>query len=356
MAAANPFKGKLVLVTGGTGSIGSTIVRHLLKSQVRQIRILSRDESKQFALVHRLGNEKRLRLLIGDIRDKERVNRAMEDVDIVFHAAAMKHVLACENDPFEAVKTNVIGTQNVMEAALDNGVERFVGISTDKATDPVSVMGCTKLLAERIMLASLHYRGKHRQTKCCFVRFGNVLSTRGSVVPLFYQQIKNGDSVTVTDKLMYRFFMSIDQAVNLVFKAAALMEDREIFILKMPVIRIYDLAQAMIELYAPKLGFDPKKIAIKIIGRKAGERLHEKLLTKDEASYAVETNEMFVITPVIGREQYANKDLFSFSATTTRKSDVTDYTTEDKKTLSVPEIKQILLQDEAALMTSLWGV
>lgn len=337
----NEFKNKRILVTGGTGSIGSVIVKKLLQFDPLQIRILSRDETKQFNLINELNHDPRARLLIGDIRNKDRVDKAMENVDIVFHAAAMKHILACENDPFEAVETNVRGMQNVIDCAMSNDVEKVIGISTDKATDPTSVMGCTKLLAEKIMLS--HYRGPHR-TKFCFVRFGNVLNSRGSVIPLFYKQIKAGGPVTVTDKNVCRFFMSINDAVDLVFKAASLMHDREIFVLKqMSVLKIIDLARAMVELYAPELGYDAKKIKVNFTGLKSGERLHEKLLSKDESSYAMENKEMFIVLPVVNfdinsaasRKKYLN----------TKKSKIGDFSTENRKVLTIGQIKKMLLSD-----------
>lgn len=343
----NEFKNKRILVTGGTGSIGSAIVKKLLKFNPRQIRILSRDETKQYNLINELKHDRKIRLLIGDVRNKDRVNQAMENVDIVFHAAAMKHILACENDPFEAVETNVRGMQNIIDCALANNVKKVIGISTDKATDPASVMGCTKLLAEKIMLA--HYQGPH-PTKFCFVRFGNVLNSRGSVIPLFYKQIKAGGPVTVTAKDVRRFFISINEAVDLVFKAASLMRDREIFVLKhMMVLKIIDLARAMIEVYAPRLGLDQEKIRIDITGLKSGERLQEKLLSKDESSYALENKEMFIILPVVAfsknRGTYKPSD-YVFA----RKSKIGDFTTEDKKILSIDQIKKIILKENGSLI------
>lgn len=345
----NEFKNKRILVTGGTGSIGSVIVKKILQFNPLQIRILSRDETKQFNLINELSHDQRVRLLIGDIRNKDRVDKAMENVDIVFHAAAMKHVLACENDPFEAVETNVRGMQNIIDCAMANDVDKVIGISTDKATDPTSVMGCTKLLAEKIMLS--HYRGPHR-TKFCFVRFGNVLNSRGSVIPLFYKQIKAGGPVTVTDKNVCRFFMSINDAVNLVFKAASLMHDREIFVLKeMAILKIIDLARAMIELYAPQFGYDGKTIKINITGLKSGERLHEKLLSKDESSYAMENEEMFIVLPVINfdtnsaasRQKYLNA----------KKSKIGDFSTENRKILTIEQIKKMLLKDNGNLLQAI---
>lgn len=336
------FKNKKILVTGGTGSIGSVIIKSLLKYDPAQIRVLSRDESKQHALAQELGGNMKVRLLIGDIRNKERVYKAMENIDIVFHAAAMKHVLACENDPFEAVETNVRGMQNIIDCAMAHDVEKVVGVSTDKATDPVSVMGCTKLLAEKMMLA--HYMGSH-PTKFCFVRFGNVLNSRGSVLPIFYKQIAKGGPVTVTDRNVTRFFMSIKDAVDLVFQASNIMQDREIFVLKkMSVVRIYDLAKAMIELYAPAFGHDPKKIKIDITGLKRGERMSEKLLTKDESRYALENKDMYIITPVINYGANASPEYPD-----SKKCRVGDYTTEGKKCLSVGGIKKLLLNEDYRL-------
>ena len=347
----NEFKDKRILVTGGTGSIGSVIVRQLLKYDPKVIRVLSRDESKQYQLMHEFSSDPRVRLLIGDIRERERLDVALEGVDIIFHAAAMKHVLFCEDNPFEAVKTNVLGTQNVINSALANGVKKVIGISTDKAADPISVMGCTKLLAEKLMLASFLYKGT-KQTKFSFVRFGNVLSTRGSILPLFYNQIKKGGPVTVTDEKMYRFFMSINEAVSLVLQASQMMHDGEIFVLKMPVIRIVDLARAMIEIYAPSFGFKPDQIKIEFVGKKKGERYHEKLLSEDESTYAFESDNMFIIPPVIGYEVKPNFP----SIPNVRPCSEGAYSTEGKKLLSITEIKELILRDQEALRRAVNGV
>ncbi len=333
------FKDKKILVTGGTGSIGSVIIEELLKYQPRQIRVFSRDETKQFELSHRLGQGAPVTYLIGDIRDKDRLNLAMEGIDIVFHAAALKHVLACEQNPFEAVKTNVNGTQNVIDCAFANQVDKVVSISTDKATNPTNIMGCTKLLAEKLLLTTFFYKGK-KKTKFCCVRFGNVLGARGSVIPLFASQIKKGKQVTVTDPDMTRFVMSIPQAVNLVLCAASLVQDREIFILKMPVATTGDIAQAMIELGQEKLK-NKDKIDIKIVGKKDGERLHEKLLTIEESVLAMETKDMFIVLPDIKLAPHLpNYTPVKYPGAS--KAKVMEYNTQMQEKLSVKEIKHLL--------------
>lgn len=327
------------MVTGGTGSIGSEIVAQLLQHKVKQIRVFSRDETKQFELANALDNNTKVRFLVGDVRDKERLNMAMEGVDIVFHAAALKHVVACEKNPFEAVKTNIQGTQNVIDCAFINRVDRVVGISTDKATAPTNVMGCTKLLAERLMLASYFYKG-NKKTKFCYVRFGNVLASRGSVIPLFLKQIKAGGPVTITDPNMSRFFMSIPQAVGLIFKACLLMRDREIFILKMPVATIGDIVETLIDLFKQKYRIK-KMIPIKIIGRRNGERQHEKLMTIDEAETAIETEDMFIIRPNVSLEAAQKLALATYP--NTRPAERKEYASNDQPSMSSAEIKKMLL-------------
>src|SRR3989344_4252764 len=226
------FEGKDILVTGGCGSIGSEIVKQLLKYNPKKIRVMDNNESNLFYLGQELNTDK-VRLLIGDVRDRNRVYRAMKGVDIVFHAAALKHVPLCEYNPFEAVSTNVVGTENMISAAIDNGVEKFIGISTDKAVNPINTMGATKLLSEKIIIdTSL----SEMRTKFCCVRFGNVLDSVGSVIPIFKKQIKNKGPLTITDKNMTRFFMTMPDAINLVLKASEITEGGEIFILKMDVI------------------------------------------------------------------------------------------------------------------------
>ena len=290
------FANKKILVTGGTGSIGSELVRRLLKYDPAVLRVFSNDENAQFILEQKLSGHANLRFFVGDVREKDRLRRAIDDIDIVFHAAALKHVPLCEYNPFEAVKTNVIGTQNLLELAIDEDVEKVVTISTDKAVNPVNVMGATKLLAERLTIAANLYKGSRRTVFSC-VRFGNVLGSRGSVIPLFKNQIRRGGPVTVTDPDMLRFVMSIEKAIDLVIKSITLAQGGEIFIFKMPALCIGDLAEVMIEKLAPKYGFNPQDIKIKMVGKRNGEKSYEDLMTENEALHAYETDDMFVITP-----------------------------------------------------------
>jgi len=294
---AEAFFDKTVLITGGTGSIGREIVRQVLTYRPRVARVYSRNEHNQFAMRQEFGDRPELRFLIGDVRDRERLMRACEDVQVVFHAAALKHVEVCEYNPFEAVKTNVLGTQNVVEAALDYNMELLVGISTDKAVNPTNTMGATKLLAERVVLSASRYKGD-RRTRFCVIRFGNVLASRGSAIPLFIRQIRDGGPITLTHREMRRFFMSIPQAVDLALKATLQARGGEIFILKMPVLRISDLIAALIRIYAPRFGRRPEDIEVREVGLKPGEKLYEALMTAEEALTATEHRDYFVVEPL----------------------------------------------------------
>ena len=287
------YKGKKVLVTGGSGSIGQKIVKELLKYDVDVVRVLDNNETALFDLEQDLNSPK-IRTFVGDIRDSQRLLRAFNDIDIIFHAAAYKHVPLCEYNPMDAVKTNVIGTQNIIDAAISCNVEKVILISTDKAVNPVNVMGATKLLAERLMISSNVYSGVDG-TKFSCVRFGNVLNSRGSVIPVFKKQINNGGPVTITDEKMTRFIMHIHEAAKLILTAGSLSDGGEIFILKMPSVKVPDLAEAMIEYYAPKYGFNADDIDVEIIGKRVGEKLHEELMTPDEILYAEDNGELFII-------------------------------------------------------------
>jgi len=287
------YQGKRILVTGSAGSIGSQIVSRLLELEPGVVRILDNNETGLFELEQRFGSDV-IRPLVGDVRDVKRLRRAVEGVDIVFHAAALKHVPLCEYNPFEAVKTNVNGTQNLIDASLDEEVEKFILISTDKAVNPVNVMGATKLLAERLTTSANLYKGD-RRTVFSVVRFGNVLNSRGSILQVLREQIKNGGPVTLTDEGMTRFVMSIENAVNLVLRAACLAEGGEVFILKMPSLRIPDLIDVVVEELAPRYGYRPDEIEVRVIDKRCGEKLFEELMTLEEAERALETDEMYII-------------------------------------------------------------
>lgn len=299
------YKDKIILVTGGSGSIGSEIVKKLLKFDIEAVRILDNNETALFELEEELNSNK-IRTFIGDVRDKDRLERAFENVDIIFHAAALKHVPLCEFNPFDAVKTNVLGTQNVLDAALDKNVEKVIMISTDKAVNPVNVMGATKLLAERLTVSANYYKGNRKTVFSC-VRFGNVLNSRGSVIPIFRKQIKNGGPITITHPKMTRFIMHIPDSANLILTAGYMAEGKEIFILKMPAVNVIDLAEVMIEELAPKYGYDSKEIEIKIIGKRSGEKMYEELITEEEAHYLKDRGNFLVLNS--GKENYANHKL-----------------------------------------------
>lgn len=278
------FKDKKILVTGGTGSIGSEIVRSLTPHNPGVIRILSNDENEMFHLRNELGDAGK-RYLIGDVRDKSRLIWALEDIDIVFHAAALKHVPLCEYNCMDAVKTNIIGTMNVIEAAFHNNVDKVVNISTDKAVNPINLMGATKLITEKLIMEADNSKGS-KTTVFASVRFGNVMHSRGSVIPVWEEQIKKGNQITITDPKMTRYMMSISDAVRLVFKAVELMKGGEIFVLKMPVIRLGDLADTVIN------GRDVKKT---VVGLRPGEKMDEELLTRQEKQIAFEMDDMYIV-------------------------------------------------------------
>ncbi len=307
------FSDKNILVTGGTGSIGEAIVHRLLEYEPKTVRVFSNDEDGLFNLSQKFKDRSHLRFLAGDVRDKERLTMAAEDVDFIFHAAALKHVPLCEYNPFEAVKTNVLGTQNIIDVAMGEEVEKVILISTDKAVNPINVLGATKLLAERLIISANQYI---RKTALSCVRFGNVLDSRGSVLPLFDEQIKKGGPVEITDPEMTRFVMTIPRAIELVLRAAEIAKGGEVFIFKMPALRIVDLAAVMIEELAPQYGYEPEKIRVEIIGKRVGEKYDEELMTEEEAKNAYETEDMFVIPGVVDTPQakkalgskYSSKD------------------------------------------------
>ena len=281
------FEGKKILITGGTGSLGQALTERLLKTKVDTIRIFSRNESKQVVMESRLKDD-RLRFLIGDIRDLSRLNKALEDIDVVFHAAALKHVPVVEYNPFEAVKTNVIGSQNVIEACLQENVEIAVCIGTDKAVSPLNAYGATKLLMEKLFITTSNYLNKKRyRTKFIALRYGNVLGSSGSVVPKFIEQIRKKEKLTITDLNMTRFSITMNEALDFILEATLQGRGSEIFVPKLRAYSIRDLKEALKELIEDT---GEKKISIR-----PGEKMHETLINEDEIRYAWEYRNKYVI-------------------------------------------------------------
>jgi UDP-glucose 4-epimerase len=281
--------GKRALVTGGTGSFGQFIVRRLLDLDAAEIRILSRDEKKHYDMRLHYAGESRITFITGDIRDERRVRESMRGCDVVFQAAALKHVYNCEEHPYEAVMTNIIGTQNVISTAVDLGVERLVTVSTDKAVKPVNVMGMTKAIQERLVI-SANRSVQNRGTLACAVRYGNVMSSRGSAIPFFRELVARGKPITITHPAMTRFLLTLNDAIDLVLFAVENVKGGETFIKKAPAVKILDLARVIAE--QANVPFDPV-----FIGMLPGEKLHEILITEEELPRAADLGSYYVVQP-----------------------------------------------------------
>lgn len=295
------FRQKKLLIIGGTGTIGKSIVQSIMKENPQVIKIFSRDEYKQRLMQHEFGNTNILHFIIGDIRDYDSLFAAMKDIDYVFHLAAMKHVDTCEHNPYEAVKTNVYGTNNVIRAAISQNVKKVVFTSSDKAISPINAYGATKLIAEKL-ISSAEYGSTSEQTIFASVRFGNVMGSRGSVIPLFKEQILVHKKITVTDENMTRFMMSLNQATQLTIKALKEAIGGEVFILKMPVIKLGDLAKILIEKTCEKYGIKREEISVEVIGLRPGEKKFEELMTFDESKDAWELADMYIIPGISNKE------------------------------------------------------
>ncbi|CRK80173.1 polysaccharide biosynthesis protein [Neobacillus massiliamazoniensis] len=330
------FNGKTLLITGGTGSFGNVVLERFLNTDIniKEIRILSRDEKKQDDMRRHYQNDK-IKYYIGDVRDLSSLKNAMHDVDYIFHAAALKQVPSCEFFPIEAVKTNVMGTENMLTAAIEAGVKKVICLSTDKAAYPVNAMGISKALMEKTFIAKSRTVSPDK-TIICGTRYGNVMASRGSVIPLFIQQIKSGEPLTVTDSKMTRFIMSLNEAVELVLYAFENAETGDIMVQKSPSCYIGDLAQALKELF----NADNE---IKVIGTRHGEKMYEVLLTKEEAAKAIDMGDFYKV-PADNRdlnyEKYLEKGSHRISLTD-------EYNSNNTKILSVEEIKdRLLMLDE----------
>ncbi len=319
------------MITGGTGSFGNTVLKRFLSTSVREIRIFSRDEKKQEEMRILLNNSK-LKFYIGDVRDFDSISQAMKGVDYVFHAAALKQVPSCEFYPMEAVRTNILGTENVMNAATANGVKRLVVLSTDKAVYPINAMGISKAMTEKLMVAKARMQCEG-ETVFCATRYGNVMASRGSVIPLFVSQLKEGKPLTVTDPNMTRFLMSLEDSVDLVLYAYEHGQQGDIFVQKAPASTVADLAQALKEIFA-------KTNEIRIIGTRHGEKLYETLISREEMAHAKDVGEYYRI-PADNRDlNYAKY----FSDGEMNISNADDYTSHNTTRLNVEQIKTLLFQ------------
>jgi FlaA1/EpsC-like NDP-sugar epimerase len=338
------FDNKRILVTGACGTIGSELIHQLLNdTRYGPLEVIGLDnnESALFFLDQQYLDDVRVRFFVADIRDRDELCRKMQGIHVVFHAAAFKHVILCERSPEQAVQTNIHGVQNIIAAAIQNQIDTVIFTSSDKAVNPTNVMGTSKLMGERLMTAA---NSNKRGNGPIFAstRFGNVLGSSGSVFPIFHNQIAKGGPLTLTDPEMTRFIMSIPQAVRLVIDSADLARGGEVFITKMPVIRIADLAQAMIDALAPLYGHDPKKISIQHIGAKPGEKLYEELMNDEETRRALELPLYFSVLPafrgIYDDIQYDYADLVSDRVTSR-------YVSADETPLPLPQIRSFLKQN-----------
>lgn len=323
------FNDKIILISGGTGSFGNAVLRRLLDTQVKEIRILSRDEKKQDDMRKHYNNDK-LKFFIGDVRDKQSVENAVKGVNYIFHAAALKQVPSCEFFPLEAVKTNILGTDNVLEAAIDNNVERVVCLSTDKAVYPINAMGLSKAMMEKVMMAKSKLSDS---TVLCATRYGNVMASRGSVIPLFVEQIRAGKPITITDPNMTRFMMTLEDSVDLVFFAFTNSTPGEVFIQKSPATTISILAEAIAQL------MNVPDHPINIIGTRHGEKLYEVLLSREEMAAAQDMGDYYRVVPDLRDLNYEKY----FSEGEIKLSKAEDYNSHNADRLDLEGTKNLLL-------------
>lgn len=325
------FDNKVLLITGGTGSFGNTVLKRFLATDVKEIRVFSRDEKKQEDMRIELNNDK-VKFYIGDVRSQESLAQAMVGVDYVFHAAALKQVPSCEFYPMEAVRTNVLGTENVLNAAIASGIKRVVVLSTDKAVYPINAMGISKAMAEKLMVARSRMIPESGPVICA-TRYGNVMASRGSVIPLFVNQLRNGEPLTLTDPKMTRFLMSLEDSVDLVLHAFEHAKQGDIFIQKSPASTVGDLAQALQELFG-------REAPVNIIGTRHGEKLYESLISREEMAKAEDMGRYYRI-PADNRDLNYKK---YFVEGEQNISDLDDYTSHNTERLDVSQIKSVLLK------------
>ena len=332
------FKDKVLLITGGTGSFGNAVLRRFLHSDIKEIRIFSRDEKKQDDMRHALQSSK-VKFYIGNVRDKSSVDIVMKGVDYVFSAAALKQVPSCEFFPMEAVRTNINGTENVLNSAIEHGVKNVVVLSTDKAAYPINAMGISKAMMEKVAIAKGRELGDDARTTICCTRYGNVMASRGSVIPLWVEQMEEGNPITITDPSMTRFMMTLDDAVDLVVYAFTHGHNGDLFVQKAPAATLDVLAEALKQVYAqvnPKYG----QTEVKIIGTRHGEKLYETLVTREEMVRAIDMGGYYRI-PCDTRD--LNYDKF-FTEGNEDLSKIEDYHSHNTRRLTVDEMKELLLK------------
>ncbi|MFA6727864.1 MAG: polysaccharide biosynthesis protein [Prevotella sp.] len=332
------FKDKVLLITGGTGSFGNAVLRRFLDSDIKEIRIFSRDEKKQDDMRHRLQNPK-IKFYIGDVRDKRSVDGAMTGVDYVFSAAALKQVPSCEFFPMQAVRTNVMGTENVLDSAIEHGVKNVVVLSTDKAAYPINAMGISKAMMEKVAIAKGRELGEDAATTICCTRYGNVMASRGSVIPLWVEQMMDGNPITITDQNMTRFMMTLDDAVDLVIYAFTHGHNGDLFVQKAPAATLETLTIALKEIYAK---VDPKygETEVKVIGTRHGEKLYETLVTREEMAKAMDMGNYYRI-PCDTRDLNYNK---FFTEGSEEISKIEDYHSHNTARLDVEGMKEQLMR------------
>lgn len=332
------FKDKVLLITGGTGSFGNAVLRRFLDSDIKEIRIFSRDEKKQDDMRHRLQNPK-IKFYIGDVRDKRSVDGAMTGVDYVFSAAALKQVPSCEFFPMQAVRTNVMGTENVLDSAIEHGVKNVVVLSTDKAAYPINAMGISKAMMEKVAVAKGRELGEDAATTICCTRYGNVMASRGSVIPLWVEQMMDGNPITITDQNMTRFMMTLDDAVDLVIYAFTNGHNGDLFVQKAPAATLETLTIALKEIYAK---VDPKygETEVKVIGTRHGEKLYETLVTREEMAKAMDMGNYYRI-PCDTRDLNYNK---FFTEGSEEVSKIEDYHSHNTARLDVEGMKEQLMR------------
>jgi FlaA1/EpsC-like NDP-sugar epimerase len=335
----NFYRNGKILITGAAGTVGREITRFLYSCGPSELRLLDNNESEMFFLMEAYRGKRGVFCFLGDVRDRHKTEKLAAGVDIIIHAAAFKHVILSEYNPFDAVQTNIIGVENIIQAATAANARHVLFTSSDKAVNPTNVMGTTKLMGEKIMTAANAVRNNGR-TIFSSTRFGNVIGSRGSVVPIFMKQIASGGPVTITDERMTRFIMTIEESARLVLKSATIAQGGEVFVTKMPVVRITDLAEVMIDILAPRYGRKPSDVGIETIGAKPGEKLYEELMSEEERHRSLELKDMFVITPAF--KSIYEPINYRYKGTVARTL-AKSYVSENEKPMTRPELRKYLL-------------